>query len=384
MKSASGDLVALQPTSYSREDELQIFIAQHPEILSSSLSTAEEPAPWLLIVRELQITFAEGEDRTRWSVDHLFIDSEAMPTLVEVKRSTDPRARREVVAQMLDYAASFRHDWTAERLRALWSESAVQRGQDPQTLIDSFLGGTAFDDAEAFWAEVQTKIVANQLRLLFVADRFSSRLVRIIEYLNEQLQTTEVVGLEVVPHAGERASFIAYVPTVRGRTSAVPPSKGPSERLTREDFDEVLRSNNGDDAVRRVAELVEAAEGLGGFVSIGTDRRNPRLFINFKTDGTGRTYWPLGFNSRSGKVAIQLRWLAKHPAFEDEDRRTEIVSRLADAIGEPIEAPRLDGFPGFPVRSLGDPATVERVTEVLRWITIVANDSGVGRGTVVD
>lgn len=38
----------------------------------------------------------------RWSVDHLFIDQEAVPTLVEVKRTSDTRIRRALVAQMLD------------------------------------------------------------------------------------------------------------------------------------------------------------------------------------------------------------------------------------------------------------------------------------------
>ena len=41
-----------------------------------------------------------------------------MPTLVEVKRSDDTRIRREVVGQMLDYAANGVVYWPAERLRA--------------------------------------------------------------------------------------------------------------------------------------------------------------------------------------------------------------------------------------------------------------------------
>jgi hypothetical protein len=44
----------------------------------------------------------EGDERTRWSLDHLFIDGDGVPTLVRVKRTSDPRARREVVAQMLE------------------------------------------------------------------------------------------------------------------------------------------------------------------------------------------------------------------------------------------------------------------------------------------
>ena len=42
----------------------------------------------------------------RWSLDHLFLDQDANPTLVEVKRSTDTRIRREVVGQVLDYVAN--------------------------------------------------------------------------------------------------------------------------------------------------------------------------------------------------------------------------------------------------------------------------------------
>lgn len=37
-------------------------------------------------------------------MDHLFVDQDAIPTLVEVKRSSDTRIRREVVGQLLEYS----------------------------------------------------------------------------------------------------------------------------------------------------------------------------------------------------------------------------------------------------------------------------------------
>jgi hypothetical protein len=55
----------------------------------------------------------------RWSVDHLFLDQEAIPTLVEVKCSSDSRIRREVVGQMLDYAANAVVYWPIETVRSL-------------------------------------------------------------------------------------------------------------------------------------------------------------------------------------------------------------------------------------------------------------------------
>ena len=54
----------------------------------------------------------------RWSLDHLFLDQDGIRTLVEVKRSTDSRIRREVVGQMLDYAANAVVYWPVEEIRS--------------------------------------------------------------------------------------------------------------------------------------------------------------------------------------------------------------------------------------------------------------------------
>ncbi len=48
----------------------------------------------------------------RWAIDHLFLDQDGIPTIVEVKRSTDTRIRREVVGQMLDSAANAVGRWS--------------------------------------------------------------------------------------------------------------------------------------------------------------------------------------------------------------------------------------------------------------------------------
>ena len=53
----------------------------------------------------------------RWALDHLLIDQDAIPTLVEVKRSENSEIRRAIVGQMLDYAAHARHTWSAGDIR---------------------------------------------------------------------------------------------------------------------------------------------------------------------------------------------------------------------------------------------------------------------------
>lgn len=72
------------------------------------MSGGEETAEgrgWVSIQREAPIS-SEADGSVRCCLDHLFLDSEGVPTLVEVKRSSDRRIRREVVGQMLDYAAN--------------------------------------------------------------------------------------------------------------------------------------------------------------------------------------------------------------------------------------------------------------------------------------
>jgi len=368
--SGATGLVQLEPGEYLREIELQRFIAEHPEVLASAVQPEEKEPRWLLIRQELNIVVGDGVEKISWSLDHLFIDGHGKPTLVEVKRSTDPRARREVVGQLLDYAASFKATWTAATLRDLWQKNTSQ----PDAVMNDFLESTDIEDAETFWGLVDTKINANELRLMFVADRLSTPVVRIIEYLNEQMDTTEVIGVEVLPHTNPNDPTVtAYVPTVRGRTTAVPASKGASERRTQADFDQMLATRHGEATLAGALAFVEQAERLGGFRTIGTDARNPRLYLNFKPASGGKTFWPFAIYPSPGRVALQLRWLSHNPAFEDEDIRSEFVSRCSEAIGQPIAAPRLDGFPGFDVQLLTKPGVADRLTEVLRWCLSVAS-----------
>ena len=86
------------------EDELQALIAEHPELLDGEQMRPGDPRRWILITREQGI--AETADSPfRWALDHLIIDQDATPTLVEVKRGSNPEIRRTIVGQMLDYAA---------------------------------------------------------------------------------------------------------------------------------------------------------------------------------------------------------------------------------------------------------------------------------------
>jgi uncharacterized DUF497 family protein len=73
---------------------------------------------------------SEEAGTDRWSVDHLFLDQDAVPTIVEVRRSSDTRVRRAVVGQMLDYAANAVVYWPVEAIRARFEAECESRGVD--------------------------------------------------------------------------------------------------------------------------------------------------------------------------------------------------------------------------------------------------------------
>ena len=94
-------LTELSQTDYDSEDLFQRLLADHPSLLGSASGSSGR---LLLVRREAPVPAADGQGH--WSLDHLFLDGDGVPVLVEVKRATETRALREVIAQMLDYAAN--------------------------------------------------------------------------------------------------------------------------------------------------------------------------------------------------------------------------------------------------------------------------------------
>lgn len=220
-------LVALQPAAFAREDDFQQLLAKFPSLLSGGQTDDTSPRRWLLLKREKSIP-AEDGGAGRFFVDHLFIDQDGVPTLVEVKRQSDTRLRREVVGQMLDYAANAVVYWPIEQLRADFEEGCLTNNTDPEEEIRKHLGT---QDAEALWQLVKTNLEAGRICMLFVADRIPAELRRIVEFLNKQMNRAEMLALELRQFVGEGLRTI--VPIVYGQTEEAKGGKGvPSTRGT--------------------------------------------------------------------------------------------------------------------------------------------------------
>src|SRR5437899_4656364 len=164
----NGELVEMNEQAYNSEDLLQTLLAKYPSLLAGNQIDPKAPRKWLFIEREAGVPSIEGGSG-RWSADHLFLDQDAKPTIVEVKRSTDTRIRREVVGQMLDYAANAVVYWPIEMIRSKFEITCDRQGKNSIQVIAEFLAGDPSDDAaqEAFWSLVKTNLQAGKVRLVF-------------------------------------------------------------------------------------------------------------------------------------------------------------------------------------------------------------------------
>lgn len=233
MLSKTGELEKLNPQDYLLESELQELLAKYPALLAGDQIRPTAPRQWLLVKREARL--ADSLDGSgRWPIDHLFLDQEATPTFVEVKRSTDSRIRREVVGQMLDYAANAVAYLSGDQMQAWVATEAEAVGLEPDALLSQAFGDDL--DPDEYWLRVKTNLQAGRIRLLFVADVIPAELRRIVEFLNEQMDPAEVLALELAQFGG--GDLRTLVPRVIGLSERAQAIKSGARR-PRGEWDEL-------------------------------------------------------------------------------------------------------------------------------------------------
>lgn len=328
--SKDGGMVRLVPRAYEREADFQQLLADYPDLLAGEQIDPVAPRRWLFIAAEPPIPDSDEGDN-RWALDLLFLDQDAIPTLVEVKRKDDTRLRRAVVAQLIEYAANAVVYWPGETLRALFEAGAAERGHNPATTLAAFLGN---EDVDAFWQRAYTNLRAGRVRLVFVADRIAPELQRIVEFLNERMTPTEVLALELRRYGGEGMS--THVPRVVGMTSDAQIAKRaasggarPRRSWDRATFLEDARSRLAGTELAAVEAVLDysSAEAHIDWGS-GADRGS----INPKYPGISRRA-PITLYS-DGMLLVKLGWLNDSPLAV---RFSRLCRQEIEAIGIALE-----------------------------------------------
>ena len=340
------ELVEMVEQRYEAEDVLQRLLADYPGLLAGDLD--EEPRRrWLLVQREIGIA-GEEDGSDRWSLDHLFLDQDGVPTLVEVKRSSDTRLRREVVGQLLDYAANASAFWGLEKIRAAFEA----RHRDPAEAAASLAAHLGDEeDPERFWSSVGVNLQAGRLRLIFVADEIPPELRRIVEFLNEQMNRTEVLALEVRQYVEQGGTRLTLVPRLIGETEAARQAKGTSVRRIRNRWEEAdvlqaIAARWDADVARRVIELYEFMRNQGARASFGTGS-NPSVVMWLGERVDPEMSNPIAVGFFSDYLSVNFVWVRGR-------RSPAELQRLADLIREVPGADQyLEGIEDRDFRALG-------------------------------
>ena len=181
-------------TSRNEDLELQQLLERNPDLLPGYQIRPEDPCRWLLVKRELTVP-DPSTGMGRWSVDHVFADQHAIPTLVECKRFEDSGSRREVVGQMLEYAANGHFYWSADYLLTAASSTAEKTNgtlEDALAVLEPTVGSTP----EEFFSAFVENLRVGRVRLVFFLEKAPAELKSIVDFLNRQMERAEVLLVE--------------------------------------------------------------------------------------------------------------------------------------------------------------------------------------------
>lgn len=348
----------MSPQRYESEDLLQALLASHPGLLAGDQIDSGNPRRWILVSREVPLASDENGS-ARWSVDHLFIDQDAIPTIVEVKQSTDTRIRREVVGQILEYAANAVMYWPILKLREQFEKNCELRGIDPEVELNELLEENA--DPDIFWERVKTNLLAGKVRLVFVADKIPTELQRIVEFLNGQMNPAHVLAIEITQYLG--SDFQAFVPRVIGQTVEAQRAKSngvPSKQWDEDSFFEELSQIS--------PSLLHTARKLlvwgGTLTRLWWGKGTSAGSFVPVLEHANRNHQPFAVWT-TGKVELYLSYVRKKPPFNEDLEFEQLISRLNSIPGISLSPDAK--LPKIPLNVLNEDTSFQKFIDTFDW-----------------
>lgn len=368
----NGELSELVESEYDSEDLLQGLLSEYHQLLAGSQIDEVNPRNWILVRREIGVPDKENAGN-RWSLDHLFIDQDAIPTLVEVKRSTDTRIRREVIGQILDYAANAVAYWSIESLEATYEEQCKTNDINPNDAINQLIDDdSSFDE---FWEQVSTNLKAGKIRMLIIADKIPHELKNIIEFLNQQMSPAEILGIEIKQFKNDELKTL--VPKVIGKT-AISDSKKKVKKSINNIFDidyfyESMIKHSGKSNQRIAQEIIEALveysdynyfggsgieEGLGHSIL-------PTKFI--KINGKKKKIYLFSIWT-NGSIEIHLQYLKNRGSFGTMEKQQAIINQLNSIENVNFDYDKAFKRPNFQLSILENKSERNKLINILKQI----------------
>jgi len=355
-----GRLVGMSEQEYESEDILQSLLSDYPGLLAGDQIDSDSPRRWILVTREASIPMDDAA-AGYLSVDHLFLDQDGVPTIVEVKRSTDTRIRREVVGQMLDYAANFVAFRSSEWVRSQFENTASPGEEDAGARLRDFLREDR--SVDEFWEDVKGNLERGRVRLLFVADEIPTELRRVVEFLNSQMDPAEVLAVEVKKFAGGKQT--AYVPRVLGQTARTEAKVRGAKEWDETTFFKVLRAKQSPGECEAARALLDWIRERGFREVWGRGRVIGTVFSMIGPANDAHYTFTV---STDGSVCVPFAFMAKRGPFRERHKRRDLLDRLNRVEGIAFPESAIDRtWPSFRLDALVDDVARKQFLDTFDW-----------------
>ncbi|MBY6105040.1 hypothetical protein KUW19_00925 [Ferrimonas balearica] len=312
--------------------ELQELLLSNPDCLPGHQIDPDDPRQWLPIATEFQVNDPTG--KPRWSIDYICADQDAVLTLVECKRFADARTRREVVAQVMEYAANIETLFNAELILGHAESMAAQKGGT----LASIMAGWGTSSA-AYAGRLNANIEGGKIRLVFFVDEAPWELKQMVRFMKRAMPNIDTVLVEALQYALNDGRIV--IPQVFGYVAPMAP---PSKQATKD-----TRWNDGkfteamDEPIKSaVLKLVAHAKRMGLGVGYGRGAKGTvQLTLPIVSSR------PMFAIQTDGELQAMTHTLVKSDfAFE---AREHIEERFRYSLGLPVhtgteERPLIYGF----------------------------------------
>lgn len=222
---------------------------------------------------------------------------------------------------------------------------------------------------EAFWQKVSANLQAGSLRLLFVADEIPTELQRIIGFLNEKMDSVEVLGVEIKQFAGQQMKTL--VPRVIGKTGKAETRKArtngssDSQKLDEQTFFENMQTQQG-------MAKADVAHALLDWAN------NRRLSIKWGVGLTTGSFIPM-LNHKGkdislfavkiyGQLELYFLYLSRRQPFDNIAKREELLAKINAVLSSNLPADAMDRYPKIDINEFLDAEKLTALLRVMDWV----------------
>lgn len=278
----------------SLEEALQELIEKYPDIIPGGQIDpgSDDPPRFVLLCREMLVGGG--------SLDLLLVDQYGVLTLVETKLAENREARREVIGQIIEYAANAVELWRKGEIREKAAEFWKEKyNKDIEDVIRESFGV----DLDSFWQDVEKNLEEGRIRLIIASDEIRPEVRRMIEYLNREMENAEVYGLEL-RRFGQEPGPQVLVPYLVGETQEIADRKLRKSvgKWDEDSFFEDVKRKTPEQVVKAIYELYDFSKKI--------------------VEGRGRV--TLGKGGKVGTFRVSVEGFKRNIYLVDSEGRLEI------------------------------------------------------------